>query len=182
MNVVENCLGADAEPAITVADRVADLELQLARLTQMMQTGIKLETVSVEERQSVKDAWSGLDGGEVFNEAVEAQYQQAKQQQLAVRLEVQQLQDAVLENVECWETASVVYEPFDFNKVPDNERKFICLLAKDLGEVDWSTRSVKNWVTKFERIFNESFVVSRYGRLAVVFNACSKYAGRSTCC
>ena len=65
--------------------------------------------MSVEERQSVKDALSALDGGDVFNEAVAAQYQQAKQQQLAVRLEVQQLQDAVLDNVEIWETASVVY-------------------------------------------------------------------------
>ena len=110
----------------------------------------------------MKDALSGCDGGEIFNEAVAAQYQQAKQQQLAVRLEVQQLQDAVLDNVETWETASVVYEPFDFSKVPDNERKFIRLLAKDLGEVDWSTRSVKNWVNKLDRIFNESFVVSRY--------------------
>ena len=39
----------DDNPAIEVADRVADLELQLARLTQMVQTGVKLETVSVEE-------------------------------------------------------------------------------------------------------------------------------------
>ena len=140
----------------------------------MVQTGVKLETVSVEERQSVKDALSGLDGGEVFNEAVAAQYQQAKQQQLAVRLEVQQLQDAVLDNVETWETTSTVYKPFNFSKVPENERKFIRLLAKDLGEVDWSIRSVKNWVNRFDRLFNESFIVSRYGRLAVVFNACSK--------
>ena len=164
----------DDNPAIEVADRVADLELQLARLTQMVQTGVKLETVSVEERQFVKDALSALDGGDVFNEAVAAQYQQAKQQQLAVRLEVQQLQDAVLDNVETWETASVVYEPFNFGKVPGEERKFIRLLAKDLGEVDWSTRSVKNWVSKLDRVFNENFVVSRWGRLAVVYNACSK--------
>ena len=91
----------------------------------MVQTRVKLETVSVEERQSVKDALSGLDGGDVFNEAVAAQYQQAKQQQLAVRLEVQQLQDAVLDNVEIWETVSVVYEPFNFGQVPNEERKFI---------------------------------------------------------
>ena len=51
---------------------MAALELQFNRLTQMVQTGIKLETVSVEERQSVKDALSGLDGGKVFNEAVAA--------------------------------------------------------------------------------------------------------------
>ena len=40
--------------------------------------------------------------------------------------------------------------------------------------MDWSTRSVKAWVTKLSRMFNENFVVSRFGRLAVVFNACSK--------
>ena len=42
---------------------------------------------------------------------------------------------------------------FNFGKVPSEERKFIRLLAKDLGEVDWSTHSVKNWVTKLERMF-----------------------------
>ena len=75
----------------------------------MVQTGVKLETVGIEEQQSVKDALSSLNGGDVFNEAVAAQYQQAKQQQLAVRLEVQHLHDAVLENIENWETASVLY-------------------------------------------------------------------------
>ena len=35
----------------------------------MVQTGVKLETVSVEVRQLVNDALSGLDGGDVFNEA-----------------------------------------------------------------------------------------------------------------
>ena len=40
--------------------------------------------------------------------------------------------------------------------------------------MDWSTRSVKAWVTQLTRQFNESFVVSRVGRLAVVFNGCSK--------
>ena len=76
--------------------------------------------------------------------------------------------------METWKTASIVYVPFNFGNVPENESKFIRLLAKDLGEVDWSTRSVKNWVNKLDRLFNENFIVSRYGRLAVVFNACSK--------
>ena len=30
--------------------------------------------------------------------------------------------------------------PFEFSKVPVEERKFVCLLAKDLTEVDWSTQ------------------------------------------
>ena len=51
--------------------------------------------------------------------------------------------------------ASIVYEPFDFSKVLENERKFIRLLAKDLVEVDWSTKSIKKWVNKFDRIFTK---------------------------
>ena len=49
MDDVEAIRGADANPVITVADRIAGLENQLARLTQMVQTGVKLETVSVED-------------------------------------------------------------------------------------------------------------------------------------
>ena len=117
---------------------------------------------------------SGLDGGDVFNEAVAAQYQQAKQKQLAEKLEVQYLHDAVLENVETWETASVLYTPFNFSMVLGKERKFILLLAKELAEVDWSTWSVKNWVTRLQWLFKENFVVSRWSQMAVLFNACSK--------
>ena len=110
----------------------------------MVQTRVKLETVGVEEQQLVKNALIGLAGGDVFNDAVAAQYRQAKHQQLAGKLEVHHLHKAVLENVETWETASVLYVLFDFSKVPGEERKFIHLLAKDLPEVDWSTRFVKN--------------------------------------
>ena len=58
----------------------------------------------MEERESVKAALGGLNGGSVFNEAVAAQYHQAKQQQIAEKLEVQQLQNQVPENVETWES------------------------------------------------------------------------------
>ena len=174
MNDDEALTGADDAPVMAVADRIQGLQGQLARLTQIVQIGVKLETVGIEERQSVKDALSGLDGGNVFNEAVAAQYQQAKQQQLAEKLEVQHLHDAVLENVETWETASVLYTPFNFSMVPGEERNFIRLLAKVLVEVDWSTQSVKNWVTRLQQLFNKKFVVSRWGQMAVVFNACSK--------
>ena len=75
----------------------------------MGQTGVKLETVGIEERQSVKNALSGLDGGDVFNDAVAAQYHQAKQHQLAEKLEVQHLHNAVRENVETQEMASILY-------------------------------------------------------------------------
>ena len=122
----------------------------------------------------MKHALIGLNGGDIFNEAVVAQYHQAKQQQLADKLEVQHLHYAALENVETWETASVMYKPFNFSKVPGEERKFIRLLAKDLTEVDWSTQSVKSWVTKLQRLYNENFIVSCSGQIAVVFNKCSK--------
>ena len=70
------------------------------------------------------------------------------------------MQNVVRENVETWETAAVNYENFQFDAVPQEERKFVCLLAKGLGEVDWSTRSVKNWITALQRQFNENFIVS----------------------
>ena len=46
----------------------------------MIQTCVKLEIVGMEERESVKAALGGLDGGPVFDEEVAAQYHQAKQQ------------------------------------------------------------------------------------------------------
>ena len=77
---------------------------------------------------------------------VAAQYHQAKQQQIAEKLEVQQLQNQVRENVETWENANVMHVSLTSSQVPVEERKFVCLLAKDLTEVDWSTKSVKNLV------------------------------------
>ena len=79
----------------------------------------------------MKAALGGLHGGPVFNEAVVVQYRQAKQQQIDKKLEVQLLHNAVLENVETWEMASIMYLPFNFYKVPVVERKFVCPLAKD---------------------------------------------------
>ena len=148
MNDDEAFRGAEDAPVMAVLDHIQGLEHQLAQLTQMVQTGVKLETVGIEERQLVKNALSGLDEGDVFNEAVAAQYHQAKQQQLADKLEVKHLHNTVLENVETWETASILYVPFNFSKVLGEERKFIRLLAKDLEEVDGCTQSIKNWVTK----------------------------------
>ena len=78
MNDDEAFRGADDAPVMAVVDGFQGLEHQLAQLTQMVRTGFKLETVGIEERQSVKNALSGLDGGKVFNEAVVAQYHQAK--------------------------------------------------------------------------------------------------------
>ena len=91
MDAVDALRGADANPGGAVADQIADLQLQVAQLTQMLWSGVKMETVSGADRQSVKDALEGLDGGDIFNEAVAVQNQQAKQQQLAVQREVQQL-------------------------------------------------------------------------------------------
>ena len=82
----------------------------------------------------------------IFNEAVASQYIQAKQQQLSGKLEVLQLQNAVRENAEVWEMAAVSYKEFNFEAVPQDKRKFVRLLAKDLGEIDWSHKSVKCWI------------------------------------
>ena len=82
----------------------------------MVQTGVKLETVGVENWQSEKNALIGLD-------AVGAQYHQAKQQQLAEKLEVQHWHNAVLENLDTWETAIVLYVPLNFSKLLGRERR-----------------------------------------------------------
>ena len=66
------------------------------------------------------------------------------------------------------------YTEFNFNSVPQDERKFVRLLAKELGKIDWSTKSVKSWIMVLQKQFNENFIVSRQGRLAVIFNTCSK--------
>ena len=148
-------------PIMAVDDRIKGLEHQMGSLTQMIQTCVKLETVDMEQRESVKAALGGLDGGPVFNEAVVAQYHQAKQQQIAEKIEVQQLQNHVWENVETSEMVSLMYLPFKFSQVSVEERNFVRLLAKDLTEVDWSPQSVKNWVTKLQRPYDENFIVSR---------------------
>ena len=62
----EEALGQAGEAhVVAVADRIHGLEQQLARLTQMVHTGVKLETVGIEERQSVKNALIDLEGGTI---------------------------------------------------------------------------------------------------------------------
>ena len=73
---------------MAVDDHIQGLELHLVLLTQMIQNGVKLETVGMEERELVQAALGGLYGCPVLNEAVAAQYHQAKQQQIAEKLEV----------------------------------------------------------------------------------------------
>ena len=115
-------MDASDAPGSAVADQIAALQLQVAQLTQVLQSGVKMEAVSGADRQSVKDALENLDGGEIFNEAVAIQYSQAKQQKLAATREVQMLRNAVQDNAEAWETATVEYVPFKFGSVPENER------------------------------------------------------------
>ena len=136
MNAGDDLRGAEANPSGAMADQIAALQLQVAQLTQMLQSGVKMEAVSGADRQSVKDALENLDGGEIFNEAVAVQYSQAKQQQQQTQREVLQLKKQVQDNAEVWETANVKYVPFNFGSVPENERKYIRLLAKELGKVD----------------------------------------------
>ena len=64
----------------------------------MVQTGVKLETVAVEERQSVKDALSSLDGGDVFNEAVAACYCCNKVGHIATKCRTRDVYCAICKN------------------------------------------------------------------------------------
>ena len=81
MDSHDNLRGAEANPSGAVATQIAALQLQVAELTQRLQSAVKIEVVSDADKQSVKDALGNLDGGEIFNEAVAVQYSQAKMQQ-----------------------------------------------------------------------------------------------------
>ena len=76
--------GAEASPGGAVAAQIAALQLQVAELTQRLQLAVKTEVVSDADKQSVKTALEGLDGGDLFNEAVAVQYSQAKMQRFSV--------------------------------------------------------------------------------------------------
>ena len=87
----------------------------------------------MEQWKRVKAALGGLDWDPVFNEAVAVQYHQAKQQQIAEKLEVQQLQNQVQqlqnqvqENVETWETTSATYVLFEFSQVCTGWGEKVC--------------------------------------------------------
>ena len=54
MNDDEALRGADDAPVMAVADHIQSLKHRLAQLTQMVQTEVKLVTVGIEERRSVK--------------------------------------------------------------------------------------------------------------------------------
>ena len=92
--------GAEANPGGAVATQIAALQLQVAELTQRLQSAVKIEVVSDADKQSVKNALEGLDGGDLFNEAVAVQYSQAKMQQQQTKREVLQLKRQVQDNAE----------------------------------------------------------------------------------
>ena len=60
MDSSDNLRGSEANPGGAMADQIAALQLQVAQLTQMLQSGVKMEAVSGVERQSVKDALGSL--------------------------------------------------------------------------------------------------------------------------
>ena len=58
----DNLRGAEANPGGAVATKIAALQLQVAELTQRLQSAVKIEVVSDADKQSVKNALEGLDG------------------------------------------------------------------------------------------------------------------------
>ena len=134
MESPDDLRGVDAGPNAAVYARMEALQMQMEELKLQLQSAVKLEAVNEEDKQSIKSALQNIDGGEIFKEAVANQYSQAKMQQQQTQREVLQLKRQVQENSESWETAQLEYAPFNFNDVPEIERKYIRLLAKDLGQ------------------------------------------------
>ena len=51
--------GADDAHIMAVDDRIQGLEHEMAQLTQMIQNGVKLETVGMEERERISESCVG---------------------------------------------------------------------------------------------------------------------------
>ena len=54
------------------------------------------------------------------------------------------------------------------------KRESLFVSLPKILEVDWSTQSIKNWVTKYQRLYNENVIVSHREQISVVFNIYSK--------
>ena len=62
MDSHDDLRGAEANPGGAVATQIAALQLQVAELTQRLQSAVKIKVVSDADKQSVKNALEGLDG------------------------------------------------------------------------------------------------------------------------
>ena len=60
-----------------------------------------------------------------------------------------------------------------WNQLPEAETKAVARALETLQQQDFSSKSLKHWTVLFNDKFDRSFITSRVGRLALVYNSCS---------
>ena len=63
--------------------------------------------------------------------------------------------------------------PMPWNQLTEAETKAVARALETLQQQDFSSKSLKHWTALFNDKFDRSFITSRVGRLALVYNSCS---------
>ena len=63
--------------------------------------------------------------------------------------------------------------PMPWNQLTEAETKSVARALETLQQQDFSSKSLKHWTALFNDKFDRSFITSRVGRLALVYNSCS---------
>ena len=60
-----------------------------------------------------------------------------------------------------------------WNQLTEAETKSVAKALETLQQQDFSSKSLKHWTALFNDKFDRSFITSRVGKLALVYNSCS---------
>ena len=63
--------------------------------------------------------------------------------------------------------------PMPWNQLTEAETKSVAKALETLQQQDFSSKSLKHWTALFNDKFDRSFITSRVGKLALVYNSCS---------
>ena len=63
--------------------------------------------------------------------------------------------------------------PMPWDQLTETETKSVARAVENLKELDFSSKSLKHWTSLFNDKFDRSFITSRIGKIAVVYNSCS---------
>ena len=63
--------------------------------------------------------------------------------------------------------------PMTWNQLTEAETKAVARALESLQQQDFSSKSLKHWTALFNNKFDRSFITSRVGQLALVYNSCS---------
>ena len=63
--------------------------------------------------------------------------------------------------------------PMPWDQLTEAESKSVARALENLQQQDFSSKSLKHWTSLFNDKFDRSFIISRVGKIALVYNSCS---------